>query len=139
MPGGIKHCLTFGHCAVERVEVQQPTETYTVEMSSGSWQIRTGSETAQADSAGVERWLDRFTPLKGTGFNDALEATSIQEDATHILTFTLQGGQTKTIWLQEGESELFGVSSDLEQVATLSQNMLGDVRTREQFADPVTP
>ena len=120
-----KTILKLPVSSIEKVEVVSPTESYSVSTSANGWEIQANDQVLPADSAGVERWLARFTALKGMGFEDQSTPASIQSDMTHSLTFTTFGGINRTLWLADSESQLLGTTSEQTvNVYTLSKGML---------------
>lgn len=116
-----KTVLNLSVAQIEKVEVQSPAGAYSVNRAGSGWYIQEGGGMIEADSASVVRWLDRFTPLKGTGFMDT---TLLQEEATHVLTFSFRDNTTRTFWLKAAENQLTGAVSGQDYVASLSTNML---------------
>lgn len=120
-----KTILQLPVSGIEQVEVVGPTESYVVRTSPNGWEIETNAQVLPADSAGVERWLGRFAALKGMGFVDESTPADIQNEMTHSLTFTSQGGVNRSLWFTDTESQLLGTTSEQAvNVYTLSKGML---------------
>ena len=111
---------------IEQIQVTSPSESYTVHAAAGNWEVELDNQRMPADSAGVMRWLGRFSNLKGLGFDAENVPEEIQSGASHILTFVSQGGgATRTLWLSDQDSQLKGVTSEQQPtVFTLSKGML---------------
>ena len=111
---------------IERIQVTGPEESYAIYLASGDWMIDMNNTTVPADSAGVMRWLDRFSNLKGTGFDENTTPGVVTSGASHELVFTSRGGGAiRTLWLSDQENQLLGVTSEQQNsVFILSKGML---------------
>ncbi len=87
------------------VQVVTPEDAYLATTTDG-WQLTQNDTTTTADSAKVVAWLQRFNPLRADGFADDLAPSTVEQAATHTLTFTVADGSTTTLLLQPREADV---------------------------------
>ena len=54
---------------------------------------------APLDSAAVSAWLARFDPLDGSATYDDVDAATVEQDYTSLLTFLFTDGSARDVWI----------------------------------------
>ena len=127
-----KRILTLDPTSVQRVVLESPGHNFAASYETGmGWGLNEAGAIAEADSAEVMTWLNRFRSLTGTGFSDETTSQQVQDEATHSLQFTYTDGTSTTIWMLENEDSLLATATNLENTYTLSSAQLGSY-----FPDP---
>ena len=120
-----KQVLNLPRFGINRVVVTGPDESFEATANGFAWQIKIDDDDAvSADSASVAQWLNRFSPLRATGFIDDKPAAEVKSEATHQLHFTAPGGSTQTLWLLVVEDDLAATVNGNNVTYRLSSSML---------------
>ena len=104
--------------AVLRMEVDAEDQRFVLLREAAGWQVEEAGDVAAADSSAVERYLQRFAPLKGNGFVDqaAFDAAS----PWSRITFETVGGSVQGIEIRETATGLLARRPGTPDVLTVS-------------------
>ena len=110
--------------SIRSVTVMSPAETYQVSLGASNWSLNSNGQSQATDSLDVMNWLKRFSPLKGTGFSESIDLATIQDSATHKILFTHAGGEEKTLWILESDTEALAATSEQSSIYRLTKSMV---------------
>lgn len=92
--------------------------------ASMGWQLTIGEETVLADSAAVQRWFQRFSPMSASGFLDDVPAFYVRNEPTHTITFGTTTGRTLSLWMQEQTNNMAVVNEQGQTTFSLATGRL---------------
>jgi hypothetical protein len=107
--------------AVVRVQVDRIDSPFGLALAAAGWTISEDGSSAAADSAAVDRWVRRFSPLKGNRFSDADAFEGAEPVA--VLTFHTVGGSSQSVELREADAQLLARRPGTTDVLTLSSGL----------------
>lgn len=93
---------------VMSIQVTLPSTTYTVDLEK-AWQVTANDKTVSADSASVQRWLNRFQLWQADSYLPDLKATTVTTGSTHKLVFTRKSGAPITVTLRQRTDDVIGL------------------------------
>ncbi len=89
---------------VSSVTVTGTQDDFAVTRRPSGWQIEPGVDGSAADSASVERWIARFSPLRGESFVESEDYSSAEP--VGVLTFVLDTGASLSLDVRREDARL---------------------------------
>lgn len=103
---------------VSSVTVTGTEDDFTATRGPSGWQIESGVDGAVADSAAVERWIARFSPLRGESFVEREDHAAAE--AVGALTFELDTGASLSLDVRSESQRLLITRPDDGVVLSVS-------------------
>lgn len=120
-----KTLWTYPSGAVSSVSITREGETYGVARSASGWSLVTGSQEVAADSAEVQRFVDRLGSVKVDGFHTGLTPDSVLAAVTHQLRVEFVGGGIETLLMSSRNDDVAAVREGGTDVLKFFKHRLG--------------